>query len=145
MKRVSAVMASLAVIAGLFGAVAAYRFASAGSSVEQLVSANVTPSVAPTEAAESAKPVVKFKPCKKPAHREGKACVIDVVQDVVLPAAPATSGSGPAKHRDRHESDHGGDDSSAHQGESDHEDSHESDDHEDDDEHDDGGEHESDD
>lgn len=143
MKRLSALVASVAVLIGVVGGVVAYRSASSGTSVEQLVSADVTPEASETASSAPAEPKVKFKPCKKPAHREGKACVVEVVQDVILPA-PASAGSGQTHSRDGgHHQEHANHDDDDQQ-----QAAHESGDHEDehgeDDGHDDGGEHEDD-
>lgn len=141
MKRVSSLVAAVALILGVFGAVGAYRWASAGPRVEQLVSADVSSETSRPAAEKPAKPVVKFKPCKKPAHREGKACVVDVVQDVVVPA-PATPETRSASGHTRTRSHDDGDDDKTTQSNDDGDDDG---DHEDDDDHEDHEDHESDD
>ncbi len=105
MKRLTAFVAAFAAAASVLGGVVAYRWAAGESRAEQLVAANVAPEPeATTPAAKPAKPVVKFKKCKPPSHREGKVCVVDVVQDVVLPAPAAANP--PARTNDGGSDDH---------------------------------------
>jgi hypothetical protein len=109
----------------------------------------------PAPTAAPSKPIVKLAPCKPPAVRDGKACVTDVVETVVLPApssgsagAPASTGFAPSGDDDDHvdddyesdDEDHGDDDhGDEDHGDDDHgDDDHEDDDHEDDDHEDEG-------
>lgn len=95
MKRLTALIAAVAAVFGVTASVWAYRLAANTGQTDQITVAQPrSPEAAP--ATEKPKPVVKFKKCKAPAHREGKFCVTDVVQNVILPA-PASTGSGSSR------------------------------------------------
>lgn len=115
MKQFSAVVSATAIVAGLGGGAVAYQAVS--SSTATVAVAKTTDPKPP--APQVKRPGVKFRfsPCKAPATRVGKACVIDVVQTVVVaapaPAAPVRSeprsdNGGPSHHQNP--ASHPGDD-----------------------------------
>ncbi len=92
MRRISAWILALAVVAGAAGSAVAYAHTSPG-----LPPAG-TPAAAtgavrqqPDRAPRPARPVTKVRwaPCPANAHLEHRVCVVDVVRTVVLPAPPA--------------------------------------------------------
>ncbi|MGD9957980.1 hypothetical protein [Nocardioides sp.] len=102
MKNLSLMVSATAIVAGVGGGAVAYQAVS--STPETVAVATTTDHRAP--APQVTRPGVEFRfaPCKAPATREGKACVVDVVQTVVIPAAPSSnSPQAPATE----DSDHG--------------------------------------
>ncbi len=104
MKKFSVVVSATAIAAGLAGGAVAFQAVS--SAPETVAVARTTDNLPP--APQVKRPGVKFRfaPCKAPATRVGKACVIDVVQTVVVAAPVVPVGS-------ESRSDDGSDDGSA--------------------------------
>lgn len=99
MKIANLIAAGVAMTAGLAGGTATYLVAAqpSPSSVPPARTAPVTvPAAADT--VKPQKPIVKLAPCKPPAVREGKACVTEVVETVVLPAPAAPASPAPVRH-----------------------------------------------
>lgn len=107
MKLANMIAAGAALAAGLVGGTATYLVAAQPEPASEApatqtteVSATSTdPVVAPS------KPIVKLARCKPPAVREGKKCVTEVVETVVLPA-PAGVSSGTSSHATSGGDDH---------------------------------------
>ena len=100
MKTFNLVAAGAALVAGLAGGTTTYLVAAQPASESPApdavrTTAVTVPAVAP--APRTQKPIVRLAPCKPPAVREGKACVTDVVETVVLPA-PAAPAAPPPPH-----------------------------------------------
>ncbi len=106
MKTITGLVSAAAVVAGIGGGAVAYQFVAASGTAPATVSSTTDQ----PPRAQVTRPGVRFAfaPCAKPSHREGNACVTDVVQTVVIAAPPAaaqsssgqsqghTSGSGPS-------------------------------------------------
>lgn len=96
MKLSNLVVAGAALAAGIAGGTATYVVAAQPSSSPASTPADATtadePGAGPTLGPPQ--PVVRLAPCKPPAVREGKACVTEVVETVVLP--PTVGQTGPA-------------------------------------------------
>ena len=89
MKSFSVVVSATAIVAGVGGGAVAFQAMS--STPETAAVAKTTTHQAPAPQVTRPGVTFRFAPCKAPAKRVGKACVVDVVQTVVLPAAPAPS------------------------------------------------------
>jgi hypothetical protein len=89
MKPFNLIAAGAALSAGLVGGTATYLVAAQPTAVSAPSPARTTQVTTPVSAPVARKPIVKLAKCKAPAVREGKACVTEVVETVVLPAPPA--------------------------------------------------------
>jgi hypothetical protein len=119
MKLANLIAAGAALTAGLAGGTATYLVAAqpAPSSETPPVRTTEVSATSPVPAVAPGKPIVKLAPCKPPAVREGKACVTDLVETVVLPArssgsAGVAAGGGfqSTGHDSDDDADHDGDD-----------------------------------
>jgi hypothetical protein len=108
MKLANMIAAGAALAAGLVGGTATYLVAAEPGPTSEAPPARTTevsatssdPTVAP------GKPIVKLARCKAPAVREGKACVTEVVETVVLPA-PSSVSTGTSSDDSSGDEDHG--------------------------------------
>ncbi|NYD43277.1 hypothetical protein [Nocardioides panaciterrulae] len=93
MRRISAWILALAVVAGAAGSAVAYAHTSPGLPPDAGTPAAATSAVRqqPDRAPRPARPVTKVRwaPCPRHAHLEHGVCVVDVVHTVVLPAPPS--------------------------------------------------------
>jgi hypothetical protein len=87
MKLFAALLAALALLAGLAGGFTA--FSSAANPVPTSGHVRI-PHLAPPQAVKPA-PVVRWAPCQKPAVLEGHACVVHIVHTVELPPPAASA------------------------------------------------------
>ncbi len=92
MKLFASLLAALALLAGFAGGMRAY---SASADATSASAQRVTPHL---PKAQPVRPGVVFRyaPCRKPAVREGKACVTHVTRTVALPAPAAAAPAAPA-------------------------------------------------
>jgi hypothetical protein len=98
MKLANLIAAGAALTAGLAGGTATYLVAAqpTPSSEAPPVRTTEVSATSPAPTVAPSKPIVKLAPCKPPAVREGKACVTDVVETVVIPAPGSGSAGVPA-------------------------------------------------
>lgn len=87
MKLFAAVLGALALLAGFTGGLRAYSVSAATPPGPALAVAKHHPP------AQAVRPGVSLRwaPCRKPAVREGKACVTHVTRTVTLPAPPVVA------------------------------------------------------
>lgn len=103
MKLFAVLLGALALIAGFTGGMRAY---SASSDATPVSASRVAVHHYPSAQVVRPGPVLRWAPCRKPAVREGKACVTHVTHTIVTappvvaapPAAPATTGAQPRPH-----------------------------------------------
>ncbi len=152
MKPLTMFISGVAVFVGLAGGTAAYTLSASPAPSPQEATVAASAPADPAVSPEPEEPKVRFKPCKAPTHREGKFCVQDIVNTVVLPAVggsgPADNGSsaghgdGPKRDKSRgsddQTKDHANSDDRDHE-QGDDDDDDEDEDHEDEDHGDDGG------
>lgn len=139
MRKPTLAISAVAVVLGLGGGASAYTLVAAPASTPDQVTV-ATMVQEPSAAASPEEPEVKFRPCVAPAHREGKICVEDIIETVVLPSR--TDDSQVRRHGedsdndkrepegDRHsgakqdddDDDHDGEDQEDHEDDEDHED-----------------------
>jgi len=88
MKLFAVLLGALALIAGFTGGMRAY---SASSDATPVSAPKVAVPHYPPAQVVRPGPVLKWAPCRKPAVREGKACVTHVTRTVALPPPPTSA------------------------------------------------------
>jgi gamma-glutamyl:cysteine ligase YbdK (ATP-grasp superfamily) len=92
MNKFTAALSALALLAGIGGGVVAFQ--SAMSSASSPAPAGTTVTQPPPARAAQTRVHVRWAPCKAPAKRHGRACVIDLVHTIVVPAGTSAQGVG---------------------------------------------------